>query len=145
LFKAPDAKFTETVTESIENVYKTFITRVANGRKMNVAQVDSLAQGRVYSGREALKVGLVDQLGSLETALTEAAKIAKIKKYKTVEFPYYDKNFEDFMENGPFAKIKTNWMIEEIGAENYKILQELKKTTQMKGVQARIPFVVELR
>jgi protease-4 len=45
----------------------------------------------------------------------------------------------------PFAKIKTNWMIEEIGAENYKILQDLKKTTQMKGVQARIPFVVELR
>lgn len=144
-FKAPDEKFTATVTESIENVYKTFITRVANGRKMSVEQVDALAQGRVYSGREALTVGLVDQLGTLETALEEAAKLAKIKKYKTEDFPYYDKNFEDYLEDGPFAKIKNNWMIDEIGAENYKILQDLKKSTQVKGVQARIPFKVEMR
>lgn len=145
LFKAPDEKFTATVTESIEQVYQTFITRVANGRKMTLEQVDALAQGRVYSGREALKVGLVDQLGGLETALAEAAKLAKIKKYKKVEFPYYDKNFQDFLEDGPFAKIKTNWMIEEVGAENYKILQDIKKSTQVKGIQMRIPYLIEIK
>jgi protease-4 len=145
LFKAPDEKFIATVTESIEQVYQTFITRVANGRKMTLAQVDALAQGRVYSGREALKVGLVDQLGSLDTALIEAAKLAKLKKYKTVELPYYDKDFEDFLEDGPLAKIKNNWLIDELGEENYKILQEVKKQTQIKGVQVRMPYIIEFK
>lgn len=145
LFKVPDEKFTATVTESIEQVYQTFITRVANGRKMTLEQVDVLAQGRVYSGREALKVGLVDQLGGLETALVEAAKLAKIKKYKTVEFPYYDKDFQDFLENSPFTKIKTSWMIEEVGAENYKILQDIKKSTQVRGIQMRLPYLIQIK
>ena len=145
LFKAPDEKFIATVTESIEQVYQTFITRVANGRKMTLEQVDALAQGRVYSGREALKVGLVDQLGSLDTALIEAAKLAKLKKYKTLEFPYYDKDFEDFLEEGPLAKIKNNWLIDELGVENYKILQEVKKQTQIKGVQVRMPYIIEIK
>ena len=145
MFKAPDEKFVSTITQSIEEIYKTFLTRVANGRKMTLEQVDALAQGRVYSGREALKVGLIDQLGSLDTALAEAAKLANIKKYKTLEFPYYDKNFQDFLENGPLAKIKSNWLIDEIGIENYKILQDIKKSTQIKGIQARLPFLIEIK
>src|SRR5690606_34496353 len=69
-----DENFKAVTLEGIEHIYKTFVSHVAEGRKMNFAAVDSIAQGRVWSGSEALKIGLVDKIGGLNAAIVEAAR-----------------------------------------------------------------------
>lgn len=148
VFKPLDPTLKATITESIENVYATFVTRVAVGRKMTFAQVDEIAQGRVWTGTEALELGLVDQLGGLETALKEAAKLAKIKKYKVQNLPEFDKNFMEFLNEAnslPFAKSKEAYIKEEIGVEAYQTLQQIKKMSQQKGVQALMPYEIRIK
>lgn len=129
-------------TESVERIYSTFINRVAKGRKMSPQAVDAIAQGRVWTGSEALKIGLVDKLGGLEIALQEAAKLAKIKEFKTENFPEYEKDFSDLFANFPLAQTKEKVIKEEIGVENYELLQRVKKVTEKKGIQVAMPFVI---
>lgn len=131
--------------ESVEHIYSTFVTRVANGRKMTFQNVDAIAQGRVWSGTEALKIGLVDKIGGMDDALEAAAKLAKIKKYSTKNYPEYDKKFGEMFENLPFAKTKENLIKEEIGIENYAILQKIKKFNNRKGTQTLMPFELEIK
>jgi len=131
--------------ESVEHIYSTFVTRVANGRKMTFQNVDAIAQGRVWSGAEALKIGLVDKIGGMDDALEAAAKLAKIKKYSTKNYPEYDKKFGEMFENLPFAKTKENLIKEEIGIENYTVLQKIKKFNNRKGAQTLMPFELEIK
>jgi protease-4 len=145
LFQPLDNKFKSVVLESIENIYTTFVTRVADGRKMTFEQVDAIAQGRVWTGNDALRLGLVDQLGGLDVALAEAAKIAKIKDYKTVDFPEYEKSLQDLFGSFPFAKSKQALIEEEIGIENYQLLERVKKITKKKGVQAAMPYEIIIK
>lgn len=140
-----DEKFKAVTLESIEHVYKTFVVHVAEGRKMTFAQVDAIAQGRVWTGSDAVKIGLVDKIGGLEDAIHEAAAIAKIKTYSTQNYPEYEKNFNDFLANFPFAKSKESFIKEEIGAENYKLMQQLKQLQARKGVQALMPFEINIQ
>lgn len=126
--------------ESIERIYKTFVNRVATGRKMTFEQVDEIGQGRVWTGAEALKIGLVDEIGGMDKALAEAAKLAKIKEYRTINFPEYDKKFGDMLGGIPFASSKAALIEEEIGAENYKIWQRLKEVSTRKGIQTVLPY-----
>lgn len=140
-----DEKFKAVTLESIEHIYKTFVVHVAEGRKMTFAQVDAIAQGRVWTGSDAVKIGLVDKIGGLEDAIHEAAAIAKIKTYSTQNYPEYEKNFNDFLANFPFAKSKESFIKEEIGAENYKLMQQLKQLQARKGVQALMPFEINIQ
>ena len=117
-FVPMDEKFKAITLEGVENIYATFIGHVAEGRKMTTAQVDAIGQGRVWTGSEAVKIGLVDKIGGLREAIAEAAKLAKIKSYSTVNYPEYEKNFEDIFANFPFAKSKMAFIKEEIGEEN---------------------------
>jgi protease-4 len=137
-------KFKAVTLEGVERVYKDFITHVAEGRKMTVTQVDSIAQGRVWTGTEAKKIGLVDKIGNLNDALKEAASLAKIKNYTTQNFPEYEKDFSDILANLPFAKSKEALIKEELGEENYFILKQIKKVQLQKGIQARMPFEVNI-
>jgi protease IV len=139
-----DEKFKAVTLEGVERVYKTFVTHVAEGRKMTFSQVDSIAQGRVWTGTEAKKIGLVDKIGSLNDALQEAASLAKIKDYSEQNFPIYEKEFGDIFKNFPFAKSKVALIKEEIGEENYFILQQIKKMQMQKGIQARMPFEISI-
>lgn len=140
-----DEKFKAVTLESIEHIYKTFVVHVAEGRKMTFAQVDNIAQGRVWTGSDAVKIGLVDKIGGLDDAIHEAAAIAKIKTYSTQNYPEYEKNFNDFLANFPFAKSKESFIKEEIGAENYKLMQQLKQLQARKGVQALMPFEINIQ
>ncbi len=141
-----DENFRALAQESVEKIYTTFVNRVAKGRKMTFEQVDAIAQGRVWSGAEALKIGLVDKIGGMDEALAEAAKLANIKKYKTQDFPEYEKNFmDDFKSNFGLAQSKQELIKEEIGVENYLILQKIKRMTQQKGIQAMMPFEITIR
>lgn len=140
-----DEKFKAFTLESVEHIYKTFVTHVAEGRKMTFAQVDAIAQGRVWTGTQALKIGLVDKIGGLDDAIAEAAKIAKIKSYSTQNYPEYEKNFDDILSGLPFAKSKEAFIKEEIGEENYLLIEQVKRLQKQKGVQAMIPFGINIK
>jgi protease-4 len=140
-----DEKFKAVTLEGVEHIYKTFVTHVAQGRKMTFSQVDAIAQGRVWSGSEALKKGLVDKIGGLDDAIHEAARLAKTKSYSTQNYPEYEKNFNDLLESLPFANSKENFIKEEIGEENYKIMEQIKRLQSQKGVQAMMPFEINIQ
>jgi protease-4 len=140
-----DDKFRAVTLEGVEHIYKTFVTHVAEGRKMTFAQVDSIAQGRVWTGSQAITIGLVDKIGSLEDAIKEAAVLAKIKTYKTQNYPEYKKDFNDLLANLPFTQSKATFIKEEIGEDNYKILQEIKRIKSQKGVQMAMPLKINIQ
>lgn len=146
IFEPISDDFKKITTESIEHIYHTFLSRVAKGRKMTIKQVDEIAQGRVWSGTQAKKNGLVDELGSLEDAIAYAAKVAKLKDYKIKNLPRYKKDLGKILSNSPFMKVKMHQLIkEEIGSDNYKMLHDFKQLSQLKGIQARMPFVMEIK
>ncbi len=129
--------------EGIENIYTTFVNRVAEGRKMTFEQVDAIAQGRVWSGKEALDKGLVDELGGLEDAIVCAAELAGVEKYKTRNYPSYKKDFEDYFKS-PLMSMKTKMLKEELG-DAYDWYNQFKQLSKKEGVQARLPFIVNIK
>ena len=147
VFKPIDANFKNFTQQSVERIYTTFVNRVAAGRKMKFAEVDSIAQGRVWSGSEAIKIGLVDEIGGMDDAIAYAAKLAKIKDYTTQDFPEYEKNFRDWLAGigVPFAKTKEDFIREEVGEENYRMIEQIRKLSAQKGVRASLPFEINIR
>lgn len=147
VFKPLDEKFRKVTQESVEHIYSIFVNRVAEGRDMSFAEVDSIAQGRVWSGSEALKIGLVDEIGGMDDALNYAAKLVNIKEYRTKSFPEYEKDFRDFLGNMgiPFVKSKEDFIREEVGEENYQTILKIRKVTAQKGIQAAMPFGIDIQ
>jgi protease-4 len=136
-----EKRFFQSATDSI---YHTFKSRVAEGRKKDLVYVDSIAQGRVWTGTRGREIGLVDRIGTLQDAVVAAAKMADLKEYKLKEYPERKTLLEQVMSSYKKA-IKTNLIKEEIGAEQLRALQELKKVKQMVGnPQARLPFSVSI-
>jgi protease-4 len=140
-----DAKFKAVTLEGVEHIYKTFVSHVAKGRKMTFAQVDSIGQGRVWSGSQALKIGLVDKIGGLDDAIKEAASIAKTKTYSTQNFPEFEDDLNDIFKNLPFAKSKESFIKEELGVETYRLMEQIKKVQTRKGIQAIMPFEIKIQ
>lgn len=140
-----DNNFKAVTLEGVEHVYKTFVNHVAQGRKMTFAQIDSIAQGRVWTGAQALKIGLVDKIGNLNDAITIAAQLAKVNDYSTVNFPEFNKDFNDLLGELPFVNSKQSFIKEEIGSENYKVIQQIKRLQNRKGIQAMMPFEIDIR
>ena len=141
-----DEKFKGFTLESVENIYNVFVNRVATGRKMTFENVDAIAQGRVWSGTDAKKIGLVDQLGSMNDAVKYASSLTKLKKYSIVAYPEYEKDFQDIVGKFiPFAKTKENLIKQEIGLENYLMLEKIKKMQTRKGIQAVMPFEINVK
>lgn len=147
VFEPVDENFKNITLESIESIYSTFLNRVASGRKMTTSQVDSIAQGRVWTGLDAVKIGLVDELGGLDNAIAYAAKLGKTDSYKTKNFPEYEKNFDDILAKFGIAKMNLSReaiLKEELGEENYKVLEQIKRANQLKGVQAIMPYSLNI-
>jgi protease-4 len=143
---APSATRALTVTEQkflqsgVDSVYNTFTSRVAAGRQKSVAYIDSIAQGRVWTGADAIKVGLVDKIGTLNDALASAAKMAKLKGYSIKSYPESRSFIEEFFE-GYKNEVKTKAIQQEIGIEQWQVLQQLKSIKQIMGQpQARLPI-----
>lgn len=147
LFEPMTDGFRNMMQESVEGTYNTFLERVAEGRKITVAEADSMAQGRVWSGVDAKNLGLVDELGSLDDAIKSAAELADVASYGIKIFPKYKSGFERFMEDygGASSKIKQDFIREELGLEAYSILKEVKAAMGQEGVQARVPFVLSIK
>lgn len=147
VFEPMTEHFRKVTREGVEEVYDIFLERVAQGRDITLAQADSLAQGRVWSGSDAKRIGLVDELGTLDDAIAMAAELAKVSDYGIKKYPRYKSGLERFMEDygGASAKIKENLIQEEIGTENYALFKKIKTAMQQKGIQARIPFLMEIK
>ncbi|HKJ05838.1 MAG TPA: signal peptide peptidase SppA [Flavobacteriaceae bacterium] len=144
LFEPMTDEFRSVTKEGVERVYETFLERVANGRNMSVEQVNEIAQGRVWAGTEAVKNGLVDELGSLEDAINYAAELTETTDYKVRNYPNYKFDLEDRLGMFPFAKTKKQLLIETLGEENYKLYNNIKSYTNQKGIQAKLPFIMEI-
>lgn len=144
-FEPMTDEFRTVTTEGVEAVYTTFLERVANGRNMTIEAVDSIAQGRVWSGVDALNNGLVDELGNLDDAVSYAAELAEITDYKVRNYPSYKVDLEDRFNTFPFMKTKEKILIEELGEHNYKIYQSIKELSKLKGIQTRLPFIIDIK
>ncbi len=131
------------ITSDVEDIYNTFITHVAEGRKLTVAQVDSIGQGRVWSGADAKRIGLIDEFGGLNDAIQAAAKLAKLKDYRTIDLPEQKEPIEQIIQalSGDNASIFTR---NELGAA-YPYFQYLSRMSHMEGVQALMPYEFDIK
>lgn len=136
-----EKRFFQAATDSI---YHTFKTRVADGRNKDMVYVDSIAQGRVWTGTRALQVGLVDRIGTLQDAMDCAARMAKLKEYRVKEYPEKRSLLDQLMNN--YKKTITKDLIkEEIGEEQMRVMKQVKQVKQMIGIpQARLPFSIQI-
>jgi protease IV len=130
------------IKEMIENIYDVFITHVSDGRKMTKAQVDSIGQGRVWSGINAKEIGLVDEIGGIDKAIELAKNSAKLKDYKIVQLPVEEEFIQKIIK-GLKNDVRINILKEELG-ENYVYYNNLQKILNIKGVQARLPYDIEI-
>ncbi len=138
------------VQQSIEDFYDTFLTRVFDGRKGKGAEghvlsekalVDSIGQGRVWAGSDAIAIGLVDELGSLNDAVKKAVELANLSDYKVVEYPTKKEWFEELVEQ---FDISTRIMKSELG-ENYMYYQNAKRIAETSGIQARMEHDIVIK
>jgi protease-4 len=125
----------------VTRIYGEFTQRVADGRKMKIEQVDSIGQGRVWSGEQAKKLGLVDELGGLKDAVKAAAKLAKLDDFSTAVYPKPADPFQAFFD-GLSENSKAILKKEGLGL-GIEWLTLVKKVENMKGVNARMPFDIK--
>jgi len=137
-FRALTQAERDIIQNSVNDIYDAFIGKVAEGRGLTKAQVDSIGQGRVWSGADAINIGLVDVIGGMEKSIEIAAKMAKLDNYRVAEYPEQKEPFKAFMEElqggGEDALIKR-----QLG-ENYRYFKSLDNLRKMEGIQARLPY-----
>lgn len=127
----------------IDRGYTTFKNRVAQGRNLTMAQVEAIAQGHVYTGEDALKIKLVDELGGLDKAVKKAAQLAKIENYHTVSYPSPVNWFDQiFGEN-----VQDNYLNEQLYTSLgifYQPFSILRTINQQSAIQARLPYIINI-
>lgn len=127
---------------SIDTIYNTFKQRVATGRNKDINYIDSIAQGRVWTGARGIPAGIVDRIGTLQDAIAVAAKMAKVSSsYYTREYPEPKGWLEQFLDNVSTQSMEQNKLEEQLGKEPYQLFLQLKSVQDMMGTaQARLPF-----
>lgn len=126
----------------VNRTYATFMDRVAIGRKMKVEDVDSIGQGRVWTGQQALDLGLVDGIGGLQRAISAAAAKASLKNYQLVELPEKEDPFANILSSSK-DKVKI-WLFGEELGDYQKYLLDVTKVLKHTGIQARLPYQIEI-
>ncbi|PQJ22847.1 signal peptide peptidase SppA [Tenacibaculum sp. SG-28] len=146
LFEPMDPRFYEVTKEGVEDIYDTFLTRVSNGRKLTKEAVDAVAQGRVWTGKEAVNIGLVDALGNLDDAIIAAANLADVSAYRIRNYPNYTHDFKDSFSFNPFLKASKEKLLKEtLGAETYRLYTTINEFQKWKGIQVRMPYLFEIK
>jgi protease-4 len=143
-FTRPMSEFERNLMQSyIEDGYALFVSRVADGRKMETAAVDSIGQGRVWTGENALKIGLVDELGGLDKAIGIAAGIAGLENYRTVKLPELPDPLTELLKGG--TDNARTWFLKREMGDAWPYYEQLGRLKNMKGLYARIPYDVVIR
>ena len=139
VFEPLQEGYRKTTEVAIEKIYEKFKSHVAEGRSMTLEQVEEIAQGRVWSGKEALEVGLVDALGGLQAAIESAAALAEITTYNVVEFPKIKEDLGSMLSGVlPLIKSKIFYNPIEKFTSTYLDLNKLD------GIQTRIPYHLKI-
>ena len=132
------------IQNSVENVYDTFISRVSLGRNLSKEYVDSVGQGRVWTGRDALELGLVDVLGGLETAIEISSNMADLQDYRIVNLPKQKDPIEVLLQDLMGEEVRSSIVKKELG-DFYDTYMELKNINSMDQIQMRMPQTFEIR
>ena len=128
----------------IDRGYNLFRQRVAQGRKMKVADVENIAQGRVWLGQDALKIKLVDELGGLDKAIAKAAQLAKLKEYHTSAYPGKTDWLDQLLNQTSGGSYIKAQMRQSLG-EYYEPFILLKNISNQSAIQARVPFMMNIK
>ena len=132
----------EIINSYVGNVYDVFLDHVANGRDISKEQVDSIGRGRVWSGVDAKKIGLVDDFGGLKKSIDVAAETAGLEEYRIVELPRRPDPFKMFFKG--LSGGSTGKILEEKLGPGFKYYNYLYSTLNDQGIQARMPFIIEI-
>ena len=123
--------------------YELFVKRCAEGRKMTIVQIKAIAEGRVWTGEDALKIGLVDRIGGLKDAIKMAVNRAKLKTYNVSEYPVKESFETKFMKS--FTEdMETRFVKAQLG-EQYNLYKQVKNLDKINGIQARLPYDLNIR
>lgn len=131
------------IQRSVNKIYDTFTKKVADGRDKSQSYIDSIGQGRVWTGSQALEMGLVDKLGGIEDAITAAASKANIEEYKIVTYPAISDPFEALLGNSK-DRISQWFLKKELGVA-YPVYQQSKEMFEQTGIQARLPYTITIK
>ena len=126
----------------VESTYETFVSHVADGRKKSTSYIDSLAQGRVWSGDNGKSKGLVDQFGGLNDAVKLAASKAGIEHYRIRELPKQKDTFEELMKSFS-TKIQNSILQSRLG-DSYNLWETFSREARANGIYARLPYNLEI-
>lgn len=131
----------------VDEIYNLFLQRVADGRHKTTKQINVIARGRVWTGSDALKIGLVDKLGGLQDAIAFAAKTAKLKDAKVLYYPLKKKDtlseILELIEEQENADEEASVKVNGIPQEVLSVYSKMKKIEGMTGIQMRMPFEVK--
>jgi protease-4 len=131
------------IQTDVNHVYDSFITRVADGRKRSKAYIDSIGGGHVWVGTDAVKIGLADRIGSFNDAIVAAGKKAKLKEYRIVEYPAKIDPIKSLLDDAT-DNVRIYYAKQEFG-EHFNLYQQLKKAMVNSGVQARLPYEINVQ
>jgi protease-4 len=132
----------EVMQMSVEQVYKEFVGKVASGRKMSTESVDSIGQGRVWSGTSARKIGLIDEIGGLNAAVAGAADLAGLEKYSVRELPVIEDPYTRLLLQLA-GEVRMNILKKELG-ESVKYFNIVSEIKDLSGIQLRLPYFIEI-
>ncbi len=132
----------EYLQAGIEKTYDDFVSRVALGRNMTKEAVDSIGQGRVWSGIDAQKIGLVDRMGGLTDAIALAAEMAGLDHYRIISLPAQEDPYQKLIKELS-GNIRASILKKELGA-SYSYYQDLKELVENNGIQMRMPYFLEV-
>lgn len=133
----------ELMQSYVDRGYELFVKRCADGRGKKVDEIKAIAEGRVWTGEDALKIGLVDKIGGLDEAISIAAERANLKNYMVKDFPekedFATKLMKSFGED-----METKFVKARLG-ENYRLFKHLKDVEKLNGIQARLPYEIIIK
>ncbi|MDB4534618.1 signal peptide peptidase SppA, partial [Vicingaceae bacterium] len=126
----------------VEKIYDDFITKVAEGRGMTKEEVDAVGQGRVWMGKDALKIGLVDEIGGLDRAIEIAKEYAELEEFDMVSYPKLKDPFEELIEELSL-NLETRILNNALGKEQ-KYYKKLQNVTHQSGIMTRMAFDIDI-
>ena len=128
----------------IESVYDTFKQRVIDGRNLTSKEVERLSQGRVWSGKQALDIGLIDDLGGLKDAIELAAEISEIDNYNVIEYPKFEENLENMLSGITPSIHKKNRLKNLLPEQILLILKGTQVNVRLPYIQTLLPFELSI-
>ena len=129
--------------EYIEEGYKLFLKRCADGRGMSVEDIDKIGQGRVWTGSKAVELGLVDEIGDLDKAIDIAALLAEVEEYEVVSYPAESDFMTKLLDEDKGEYLET--MAQKTLGDYYRSVRFIRNIRNCHPVQARMPFELNIR